>query len=133
AKCPAGADWIIADGLGIDAIDPANWEMVQSRLRNWIAGAEGVRTGGLDTLRRLTTALMITGFAMQAACSSRPVSGAEHQFSHLWDMEHHSYRGTTPSHGFKVGIGTLASLGMYEALMQRDMDGLDIDAAIRAW
>ena len=37
AKCPAGADWILADGLGIDPIDPANWEMVQTRLRYWMA------------------------------------------------------------------------------------------------
>ncbi len=83
AKCPAGADWILADGLGIDPIDPANWEMVQSRLRYWMAGPEGVKKCDIDTLHRLTTALMITGFAMQAACSSRPVSGADHQFSHL--------------------------------------------------
>jgi glycerol-1-phosphate dehydrogenase [NAD(P)+] len=133
AKCPAGADWIIADGLGIDPIDPANWEMVQSRLRYWIAGADGVRTGDLETLRRLTTALMITGFAMQAACSSRPVSGAEHQFSHLWDMEHHTHEGSTPTHGFKVGIGSLASLSLYEAVMHADIDGIDVEKAVRAW
>jgi glycerol-1-phosphate dehydrogenase [NAD(P)+] len=133
AKCPAGADWIIADGLGIDRIDPSNWEMVQSRLRYWMADAEGVRRRELEALRRLTTALMITGFAMQAACSSRPVSGAEHQFSHLWDMEHHTHNGITPSHGFKVGIGSLASLSLYEAVMNVDTEGLDVEKAVRAW
>jgi len=133
AKCPAGADWVIADALGIDPIDPANWEMVQSRLQYWIAGADGVRTGDIETLCRLTTALMITGFAMQAACSSRPVSGAEHQFSHLWDMEHHTHEGTTPTHGFKVGIGSLASLSLYEAMMNTDVEGLDVEKAVRAW
>jgi glycerol-1-phosphate dehydrogenase [NAD(P)+] len=133
AKCPAGADWIIADGLGIDLIDPANWEMVQSRLRYWMAGADGIRTRDLETLRRLTTALMITGFAMQAACSSRPVSGAEHQFSHLWDMEHHTHNGITPSHGFKVGIGSLASLSLYEFVMNTNIDELDVEKTVRAW
>ena len=76
---------------------------------------------------------MITGFAMQAACSSRPVSGAEHQFSHLWDMEHHTYRGITPSHGFKVGIGSLASLALYEAVLAYDFEKLDVEAAVAAW
>jgi glycerol-1-phosphate dehydrogenase [NAD(P)+] len=133
AKCPAGADWILADGLGIDPIDPANWEMVQTRLRYWMADAAGVRGRDLEALRRLTTALMITGFAMQAACSSRPVSGADHQFSHLWDMEHHTHEGVTPSHGFKVGIGTLASLSLYEAVLNLDIEKLDIDKAVRAW
>lgn len=133
AKCPAGADWILADGLGVDPIDAANWEMVQSRLRHWMADAEGVRRRDYEALRRLTAALMITGFAMQAACSSRPVSGAEHQFSHLWDMEHHTFQGTTPSHGFKVGIGSLASIALYEVLMNTDIANLDVEAAVNAW
>jgi glycerol-1-phosphate dehydrogenase [NAD(P)+] len=133
AKVPAGADWILADGLGVDPIDRENWQMVQSRLRYWMDDAEGIRRRSLEALRRLTTSLMITGFAMQAACSSRPVSGAEHQFSHLWDMEHHTFQGRAPSHGFKVGIGTLASLALYQVLMQTDFDQLDVDVAVSAW
>lgn len=133
AKCPAGADWLLADCLGVDAIDAEIWDMVQSRLDVWISDPDGVRRGDLEVTRRLTTALMITGFAMQAACSSRPVSGAEHQFSHLWDMEHHTYRGATPSHGFKVGIGSLSSLALYEAVMAFDFENLDVDAAVGAW
>jgi glycerol-1-phosphate dehydrogenase [NAD(P)+] len=133
AKCPAGADWILADGLGIDPIDPDNWHMVQSQLRYWMANPAGVAKRDPETLRRLTAALMITGFAMQAACSSRPVSGADHQFSHLWDMEHHTHEGMTPSHGFKVGIGTLASLSLYEAVFNLELEKLDIERAVRAW
>ncbi len=133
AKCPAGADWILADGLGIDPIDADNWDMVQTRLRDWLADPAGVARRDPEVLRRLTGALMITGFAMQAACSSRPVSGADHQFSHLWDMEHHTHEGNTPSHGFKVGIGSLASLSLYEAVFNLDLDKLDIDRAVRNW
>jgi glycerol-1-phosphate dehydrogenase [NAD(P)+] len=133
AKCPAGADWILADELGVDAIDSAIWKMVQSQLRYWMEGPEGIRRGNMEAVRRLTTSLMMTGFAMQAACSSRPVSGAEHQFSHLWDMEHHTHEGTAPSHGFKVGIGTLASLGLYEVVMATDIDHFDIEGAVNTW
>jgi glycerol-1-phosphate dehydrogenase [NAD(P)+] len=133
AKCPAGADWILADSVGVDPIDPANWEMVQSRLWYWMEDAAGIRERNLEALRRLTTSLMITGFAMQAACSSRPVSGAEHQFSHLWDMEHHTFHGVAPSHGFKVGIGSLASLALYDVLMDTNVEQLDVDAAVDAW
>jgi glycerol-1-phosphate dehydrogenase [NAD(P)+] len=75
-----------------------------------------VRDGKIEALHNLTVGLMMTGFAMQAACSSRPASGAEHQFSHLWDMEHHTHNGRIPSHGFKVGIGSLASTALYESL-----------------
>lgn len=133
AKCPAGADWIVADAIGVDPIDAANWQMVQARLREWISDPAGVQRGDYEATRQLTIALMVTGFVMQAACSSRPVSGAEHQFSHLWDMEHHTHNGYTPSHGFKVGIGSLASLALYEALLSHDLAGLDADAAVEAW
>jgi glycerol-1-phosphate dehydrogenase [NAD(P)+] len=133
AKVPAGLDWLLADSMGIDAIDRDVWDMVQSRLGAWMSNPEGVRSGDMETTRRLTIALMITGFAMQASCSSRPVSGAEHQFSHLWDMEHHMYRGATPSHGFKVGIGTLSSLALYEAVLAYNFENLDIDTAVSAW
>jgi glycerol-1-phosphate dehydrogenase [NAD(P)+] len=133
AKCPAGADWILADALEIEPIDRTAWDLVQPGLRFWMDDPAGVRAGDIEALRRLTTALMMTGFAMQAALSSRPASGAEHQFSHLWDMEHHTYHGSTPSHGFKVGIGSLASLAMYEALLDMDVEQLDVEAAVHAW
>src|SRR5688572_4222935 len=32
AKIPAGADWIVADALGIEPIDAKSWQMVQGRL-----------------------------------------------------------------------------------------------------
>jgi glycerol-1-phosphate dehydrogenase [NAD(P)+] len=107
--------------------------MVQTHLRYWMADPVGVRRGDLEATRRLTAALMVTGFAMQAACSSRPVSGAEHQFSHLWDMEHHEHHGVAPSHGFKVGVGTLASLALYEYLMKAGVENIDVAAAAAAW
>lgn len=133
AKCPAGADWIIAGACGVEPVDAAVWDTVQSRLREWISGPAAVRRGEPEALRRLVTGLMMTGFAMQAACSSRPASGAEHQFSHLWDMQRHIHQGVAPSHGFKVGIGSLASLSLYEAILSRGLDELDIEGAVSNW
>ncbi len=133
AKSPAGADWLLAEGVGVDSIDASVWGMVQDRLRDWLADPHGVRRGEYQPIQRLTVALMMTGFAMQASLSSRPASGAEHQFSHLWDMENHTHRGAAPSHGFKVGIGSLASLHLYESLLTRPLDRLTIDSAVDSW
>lgn len=133
AKCPAGADWLLAEFLGVEAIDRHAWDTVQARLRHWMADPAGVRQRNLESLRRLTVALMMTGFAMQSALSSRPASGAEHQFSHLWDMEHHTHHGEAPSHGFKVGIGSLASIALYETLMRDAISLIDIEQAVAAW
>jgi glycerol-1-phosphate dehydrogenase [NAD(P)+] len=76
---------------------------------------------------------MMTGFAMQALRSSRPASGADHQFSHLWDMQHHRHNGVAPSHGFKVGIGSLASLAMYDDIIDRDLGSMDIEQVVNRW
>ncbi len=76
---------------------------------------------------------MMSGFAMQATRTSRPASGADHHFSHVWDMQHHTHHGAAPSHGFKVGIGTLASLEMYEVFLRHDQQWLDVEAAVARW
>ena len=133
AKVVAGADWILADAAGVEPIDPPVWETVQALLRSWIGSPDRVAAGDPESLKHLVHGLVMSGFAMQACLNSRPASGAEHQFSHLWDMQHHTFQGKTPSHGFKVGIGVLASLALYEDLLRRDLHTIDIDAAVRAW
>jgi glycerol-1-phosphate dehydrogenase [NAD(P)+] len=133
AKGVAGADWILADAAEEEPIDPAVWAVIQDCLPVWVDSPDQIPKGDPESLRRLVVGLMISGFAMQMARSSRPASGAEHQFSHLWDMQHHTHHGVAPSHGFKVGIGTLASLDLYETLLRRDLNCLDIDALVSAW
>ncbi|WP_435015418.1 sn-glycerol-1-phosphate dehydrogenase [Tundrisphaera sp. TA3] len=133
AKNVAGADWIVADAAGEEAIDPGAWETVQGRLRSWVGSPRGVAAGDPDSLLGLVNGLMMSGFAMQAVQTSRPASGAEHQFSHLWDMQHHTHEGAAPSHGFKVGVGTLASLALYDGLLRIDPSRIDIDRAAAIW
>lgn len=76
---------------------------------------------------------MLGGFAMQWTRNSRPASGAEHQFSHLWDMEQHTHHGEAPSHGFKVGIATLAVTALYEELRRQPFEQLDVERCVAQW
>lgn len=108
AKIPAGADWLSADTLGIEAIDPAVWELVQTPLRDNLSDPSDVR--------RVFTGLAATGYAMQLYRDSRPASGADHLVSHIWEMENLCCNGKPVSHGFKVAIGTVTSTALYEAL-----------------
>ena len=133
AKVVAGADWILADAAGVEPIDPPIWETVQGLLRSWIGSPDAIAASDPAALKHLLHGLVMSGFAMQSCLNSRPASGAEHQFSHLWDMEHHTFEGKVPSHGFKVGIGVLASLALHEDLLRRDLHKFDIDAAVGAW
>ena len=133
AKIVAGADWMLADTARAEAIVPVAWELVQDPLRSWVGSPDAIAANEVGALRHLVYGLLMSGIAMQATLSSRPASGAEHQFSHLWDMQHHTFNGVAPSHGFKVGIGVLASLALQEYLLAMDLKSFDIEAAVNAW
>ncbi len=132
AKVPAGADWILADALGVEAIDPMAWRIMQGDLRAWIGRPEAIAQGDPDAFGGLIAGLLAGGFAMLAYGSSRPASGAEHQIGHLWEMENLAVAGEPVSHGICVGIGSLAVLALYEWLLDCDLDKLDVDALVDA-
>jgi glycerol-1-phosphate dehydrogenase [NAD(P)+] len=48
-------------------------------------------------------------------------------------MENLEYEGKHVSHGFKVGIGTLASTASIELLLEAPIESLDIDACVARW
>lgn len=133
AKIPAGADWMLADAVGAEAMDDFAFSLVQDGLPEALCDPTGVHAGDVGKVGRLAEGLLLSGFAMQAAQSSRPASGAEHQFSHLWDMEHLRFGGASVSHGFKVGIGTLASTAFLEMLLEAPVERLDVAGCVAAW
>jgi glycerol-1-phosphate dehydrogenase [NAD(P)+] len=133
AKTTSGADWLLADALGVEPLHPQAWNIVQGGLDDALADPAGVRGSEPEALRRLTGGLVLSGLAMQCAKSSRPASGAEHQFSHLWDMRHHRHKGKGMCHGFQVGIGTLAISALYEQLLSQALESLDVEACCARW
>lgn len=133
AKITAGADWILADRLNVEPIDKESWSIVQDGLQSSLSSPEKIANSDIEAIGDLIEGLMLGGFAMQSHKSSRPASGAEHQFSHLWNMEHHTNHGEQISHGFQVAIGTLAVTALYEEVLKTPLENLDIDACCEAW
>lgn len=132
-KIPAGADWILADELGIEPIDEHVWSLVQGPLRGALDSPDRVAAGDPAAIEALAEGNLLSGLAMQAIKSSRPASGAGHQFSHTWEMEGHGLDWEPPlSHGYKVGVGTVASLAMWQEALRLDLERLDVDAVVAA-
>jgi glycerol-1-phosphate dehydrogenase [NAD(P)+] len=85
----------------------------------------------------ITEGLILSGVAMSFAGVSRPASGLEHYFSHMFDM-FTLERGTPGSrHGIQVGIGTVLTLRLYDMLKtvkpdaRRALEAVDaFDAAV---
>ena len=129
-KVPAGADWIVADQLGIEPIDDLCYSMVQDYLASALSEHSAVGAGEPGAVRNLFRMLLLVGFAMEMHSSSRPASGADHQIAHVWEMENLTHKGSRVSHGFCVAIGCLASLQLYEWLLERDLSVIDADAVV---
>jgi glycerol-1-phosphate dehydrogenase [NAD(P)+] len=126
-KIIAGTDWIIADRLyaldgrgelapGSEKIEERAWAMVQLPLKNNLAQSVNAAKGDRDAVKTLFEALGITGFALQYMKNSRAVSGCEHMWSHVWEMENLSVNGIPVTHGHKVAVGTLAAAAFTECL-----------------
>ena len=125
-KVPAGADWIIADALGIEPIAPDIWPLVQDHLSDWLGTPEAVRAGNEGAVAKLFAGLTMGGLAMEFLGSSRPASGAEHQIAHMWEMQGLTFNGERVSHGACVAVGTVTLLALYEWLLGQDLSTLDI-------
>lgn len=130
-KIPAGADWILSDELEVEKIDPYTWGLVQGPLRESLADPAALAAGDPQAIAKLGEGQIMSGLAMQALQSSRPASGAGHQFSHTWEMEGHGLDWEPPlSHGFKVGIGTIASLAIWEEFLKMTEEDFDIERSL---
>jgi len=122
SKIVAGSDWLIAEAAGRggasgwEPIDPFAWAMTQNRLREVLSQSESASKGDPEAVGVLFEALALTGFSMQHLHSSRPVSGCEHLFSHVWEMRDLSMDGVPVTHGHKVAIGTLLATALTETL-----------------
>ena len=133
-KVTSGADWLIADALGVEEIDTTGWALVQDHLREWVGSPAELRAGDREATGHLIEGLIMSGLGMQSYQSSRTASGAEHQFSHLWEMEGLGKDADPPlSHGFKVGVGSVAIAALYERVLERDLVDLDIAALRESW
>ncbi|MCQ2141507.1 MAG: iron-containing alcohol dehydrogenase [Bacteroidales bacterium] len=133
AKNPCGAEWMIADLFGTEPIQEDAWHMLQDVLDEMLASAEGVAKGDPKAISLLFEGLTLSGFAMQAARSSRPASCTDHLFSHYLDMTGHTFNGELQSHGFQVAIGTLTMCAFFDEFLKLDLTTLDVDKCVEAW
>ncbi len=131
AKNVAGADWIIADTLGIEPINTRTWDIVQGHLRESTEHPDLLSSNDPQAFFLLVRGLMLSGLSLQHYQASRPASGAEHLISHLWEMAETTHGEF--SHGLKVGLGTIASAALYDRVLARDFTRLNVDRMVNAY
>jgi len=92
--------------------------LVRGALHKCVDHAEGLLRREDTAVAAVFEGLVITGLAMAYAGMSRPASGIEHYFSHIWDMRGAAFGTKTDLHGRQCAAGTLLAVKVYEKLGQ---------------
>lgn len=115
-KCVCLTDWKIANRMNGEYICEEVVGLVQRSMEKVIRYAEDAVKGEKIAVQAVMEGLILTGIAMSFVGNSRPASGSEHHLSHYWEMMFLMEGKKDPLHGAKVGIGTVASIRLYEML-----------------
>lgn len=113
-KFSAVADWRLGALVWGESFDEAIALRSIAAARACVDAAPAIGAAKPEGLSELMGALVESGLCMAEAGHSRPASGAEHQYSHYWEMR--LLRDGRPPilHGLKVGIGTLATARLWD-------------------
>ena len=108
--------------------------MVRACLQKIVSQADGLMRRDPEALRAVLEGLVISGISMAFAEISRPASGLEHYFSHVWEMQALQKGQPSDLHGIQVGVGTLLTLWIYEHMLNFDTVDTDkAEAAMRSF
>ncbi len=116
AKYVSLAEWRIAHLLTGEYYCEDIAELMRECLRSCTENADGLLKRDEAAVEAVFRGLVLAGQAMSYAECSRPASGVEHYFSHVWDMRALEFGDASSTHGIQVAIGTLLSARLYDKL-----------------
>jgi len=90
--------------------------LMRTALEKIVAQVSGLRERDPAAVQATVEGLVLSGIAMSYVGSSRPASGFEHYFSHLWEMMALERGIPFELHGIQVGVGTLQALRIYDVI-----------------
>ena len=91
-------------------------QLIRDALKKCVDNADGLLKRDDTAVSAVFEGLVIGGVAMTYAGVSRPASGVEHYFSHVWDMRGLSLGTTVDFHGIQCAVASLYTIKMYEKL-----------------
>lgn len=114
AKYISLCEWKIAKILVGEYYCPVVAELVQTALNRCVIAGPALLERKPEAVKAVMEGMVIAGMAMKYAGLSRPASGMEHYFSHIWDMRSLAFGTKADLHGIQCGVGTLLSLKVYD-------------------
>lgn len=90
--------------------------LIRNALKKCLDNADKLLDRDEEAVRAVFEGLVLGGVAMNFAGLSRPASGVEHYFSHIWDMRGEEFKTPVDLHGIQCAIGTLMAIKIYEKI-----------------
>ncbi len=116
AKYVSIAEWRIGHLLTGEYYCEAVADLVRKALKKCVDNAAGLLRRDEKAVEAVFEGLVYSGITMSYAGMSRPASGVEHYFSHIWDMRGLQFGTQTETHGIQCAWGTLLAAKLYDAL-----------------
>ena len=122
AKAIAVCEWRISKIVTGEYYCEHVAQLMRNALDGILAVAEQLPERDPDAIGKVAEGLVLSGIAMAYAQVSRPASGLEHYFSHMWEMMALLRGGESDFHGIQVGVGSLITLRIYDKLLTETPD-----------
>ena len=122
AKYVAVCEWRIAHVVTGEYYCEAVAQMMRGALKKITANVDQLMNRDPDAVLAVAEGLVAAGLGMAYADCSRPASGIEHYFSHMWEMMALERGLPYDLHGIQVGVGTVLSMRLYEFVKRQRPD-----------
>lgn len=129
AKYVSLCEWRMSHLVTGEAYCANTAALVRRSLAACAASADGLAARDAKAVESVMEGLVLSGVAMDYVGNSRPASGLEHYFSHVWEMQALQRGQASELHGLQVGVGTLLTLGIHAQLRSYQPDRATADAA----
>ena len=122
AKYISIAEWRISNIITGEYYCEKIAQMIRDAVKKCVQNADGLLKRDDAAVKAVFEGLVIGGVAMTYAGLSRPASGVEHYFSHIWDMRGLEFGTPVSTHGIQCAIGTLYAARLYNKIKNAKPD-----------
>lgn len=122
AKYVSICEWRIANLITGEYYCEDIAQLVRDALKRCVDNAEGLLKRDKEAVKAVFEGLVIGGVAMAYAGVSRPASGVEHYFSHVWDMRGVEFGTQVDLHGIQCAMATYQAIKLYEIVKTQKPD-----------
>ena len=122
AKYVSIAEWRISHVITGEYYCEKIAQLIRDALKKCVDNAAGLMKREEEALEAVFEGLVISGIAMAYAGVSRPASGVEHYFSHVWDMRGLEFGTQVDLHGIQCAVATLHAVKLYEIIKEYTPD-----------